>query len=81
MLDVGRRSDKDNIPGRMPLAGRVVAMAVGAQAVLAAGAVMIARSRVVIDTLMDGRGLRRAGSGVGHGRKDKSGDDQGQRSQ
>lgn len=80
MLDVGRRSDEDEVPGRMPLAGGVVAMAVRAQALIAAGAVMIASPRVVIDNLMDGRGFRRAGGGVGHGRYDESGDDQSQRS-
>ncbi|HEY1072051.1 hypothetical protein [Brevundimonas sp.] len=59
--------------------GGVMAMAVGAKAMLSSGTVMVAGGRVMIESLMRGDGFRRAGGGVRDRDHDKGGDDQRQR--
>jgi hypothetical protein len=60
------------------LAGGVVTMTMGAKTHVAAAPIVVAGRRIVIQALMSGQRLGRAGGGVGDGSDEKGGDDQGQ---
>ena len=74
MLDMGGRRDEGEITRQMPLVGGVMAMAVGAQPLFAAEAIVIASPRVVLQDLMGRRKLWGAGDRVSRRRDDQGAD-------